>query len=128
MENVMHRHRSVTVLVMVIFAQIIGLAVQVKRPVEGKPVRLIRLWVASGVTPIEKTVVGAGSAVHRVWTGYFYLRGARDENESLKRQLEQVRLQQFRSREDAAQAHRSQSLLAFNEQFISQTLAAQGIG
>jgi len=39
-----------------------------------------------------------------------------------------MRLEQVRLSEDAVQAHRLQSLLAFKEQFIAQTVAAQVIG
>ena len=46
----------------------------------------------------------------------------------LFRSLDQLRIEQLRLREDAGQAHRLQNLLAFKEQFVSQTLAAQVIG
>jgi rod shape-determining protein MreC len=52
----------------------------------------------------------------------------RAENRSLKQEIEQMRLQQVRMSQDADQAHRLQALLAFKEQFISQTMAAQVIG
>ena len=39
-----------------------------------------------------------------------------------------MRLEQVRLTEDAAQARRLQTLLAFKEQFISKTVAAQVIG
>ena len=128
MENVINRHRTVTILVMVLFAQVIGLAVQVRRPVEGEPVRLIRVWATTAISPIEKGVIGLGNSLHRVWSGYVDLRGARRENEGLRQQIEQLQLQQLRQREDAAQARRLQALLGFKEQFISQTLPAQVIG
>ena len=52
----------------------------------------------------------------------------RAENRQLKEQIEQMRLEQVRLSEDAAQARRLQTLLAFKEQFISRTVAAQVIG
>ena len=52
----------------------------------------------------------------------------RAENRQLKEQIEQMRLEQVRLSEDAAQAHRLQNLLAFKEQFVSKTVAAQVIG
>ena len=52
----------------------------------------------------------------------------RAENRQLKEQIEQMRLEQVRLSEDAAQAHRLQNLLAFKEQFVSRTVAAQVIG
>jgi rod shape-determining protein MreC len=67
---------------------------------------------------------GTGNIFHN----YIYLRGVRAENRELKQQIEQMRLQQVRLSEDAAQAHRLQSLLAFKEQVVSKTVAAQVIG
>ena len=63
-----------------------------------------------------------------LWHNYFYLRGVRAENRQLKAEIEQMRLEQVRLGEDAAQARRLQTLLAFKEQFISRTVAAQVIG
>jgi rod shape-determining protein MreC len=128
MERVISRHRAVSILVVVLFAQIIGLAVQVRRPAEGRSVRLIRIWTMAAISPVEKGVLGIGKLFHNLWSGYIYLHGARKENEALKQELEQIRLQQVRDREDASQARRLQALLAFKEQFVAQTVAAQVIG
>jgi len=63
-----------------------------------------------------------------MWRNYLYLRGVRQENRDLKDELDRLRLEQVRLKEDAAQARRLQALLGFKEQFISRTLAAQVIG
>jgi rod shape-determining protein MreC len=68
------------------------------------------------------------SSTASLWHNYFYLRGVRAENRQLKEQIEHMRLEQVRLAEDAAQARRLQTLLAFKEQFISRTVAAQVIG
>jgi rod shape-determining protein MreC len=52
----------------------------------------------------------------------------RAENRNLKAQIERMSLEQVRISQDADQARRLQALLAFKEQFISQTMAAQVIG
>jgi rod shape-determining protein MreC len=52
----------------------------------------------------------------------------RAENRELKQQIEQMRIEQVRLSEDAAQARRLQSLLAFKEQTIAKTVPAQVIG
>ena len=48
---------NLIVLAAILFAQIIGLAVQVRRPSDVGETRLIRLWAISAVTPIESAVV-----------------------------------------------------------------------
>ncbi len=128
MENLISRYRNVTVLVAVLFAQVLGLAVQVKRSSENESSRLIRVWVVNAITPFEKGIVGLQGGVGNLWRNYFYLRGVRKENYDLKQQIEHLRLEQVRLNEDAEQARRLQALLGFKEQFISQTLPAQVIG
>jgi len=128
MENLISRYRNVTILVAILFAQVLGLAVQVKRSTEDQPTRLIRVWAVGAVTPFEKSIVWFQSGVSNLWHNYFYLRGVRQENRDLKQQIERLQLEQARLNEDAQQAHRLQALLGFREQFISKTLAAQVIG
>jgi rod shape-determining protein MreC len=128
MESVLGRYRNLIVLVGVLFAQVMGLAVQVKRTNDSESTRLIRIWAVDTVTPLEKTLVWVQTTVGGVWHNYFYLRGVRAENRALKQEIERMRLEQVRMTQDADQARRLQSLLAFREQFISQTVAAQVIG
>ena len=128
MENVLTRYRNTTILVAVLFAQIIGLAVQVKKPTEAGPMRLLRYWVVSAITPLERAVVSTGRGVRGLWSDYLYLRNVRSENRGLKDQIDRMRIEEVRLKQDADQARRLQALLAFKEQFISQTVAAQVIG
>lgn len=128
MESVLGRYKNLIVLVGVLFAQVLGLAVQVKRTTDTESSRLIRIWAVDTVTPFEKVLHWIHSGSGNLWHNYFYLRGVRAENRELKAQIEKLRLEQVRLNEDAAQARRLQALLAFKEQFISQTLPAQVIG
>ena len=126
--DVFGRHRSLFVLILVLFVQVLGLAVQVRRPTEAGPTRLIRLWGVSLITPAENTVVHAQDWMRNIWRSYFYLRDVRRENEQLQEENLKLRLEQVRLAEDAGQAQRLQVLLKFKEQFISETVAAQVIG
>ncbi len=128
METIFSRYRNVTILVAVLFAQVLTLAVQVRRPSERGPVRLVRVWTVAAITPVEKGVVYTTGFFGHLWHNYFWLRGVRQENGELRQQMEQMRLEQIRLAQDAAQARRLQALLAFKEQFIAQTVAAQVIG
>src|SRR5258708_13298738 len=126
--DVLGRYRNLIVLVGVLFAQVLGLAVQVKRTTDSDPTCLTRVWVGDIRTPVEKWLVWVQPSTGNVWQNYFCLRGVRAENRNLKQQIEQMRLEQVRMSQDADQARRLQALLAFKEQFISQTMAAQVIG
>src|SRR6201997_4495537 len=128
MESVLGRYRNLIILVGVLFLQVLGLAVQVRRSAENESTRLIRIWTVNAVTPFEKALVRIQTSTGGVWHNYFYLRGVRAENRELKAEIERLRLQQVRLSEDAEQARRLQALLGFKEQFISQTMAAQVIG
>ena len=128
MESVLGRYKNLIVLVVVLFAQVLGLAVQVKRTTDTESSRLIRVWAVSAVTPFEEVFVWMHNGSGSLWHNYFYLRGVRAENRELKQQIEQLRLEQVRLSEDAAQARRLQVLFAFKEQFVSKTIAAQVIG
>lgn len=128
MESVLGRYRNLIVLVGVLFIQVLGLAVQVKRSTETDSSRLIRVWAVGAVSPFEKALVWMQTSTGNVWHNYLYLRGVRAENRDLRSQIEQMRIEQVRMAQDADQARRLQALLAFKEQFISQTRAAQVIG
>ena len=128
MESVLGRYRNLTILVGILFLQVLGLAVQVKRSSENESSRLIRVWAVNAVTPFEKGIVWVQHGSSNLWHNYFYLRGVRQENRDLKQKIEQMEIEQVRLSEDANQARRLQALLGFKEQFIAKTVAAQVIG
>ena len=63
METFLNRYRNITVLLLVIFAQLVLLALQVKN---DQDVRMIRVWTVSAVTPVARVVDGVrgGSIVN----------------------------------------------------------------
>ena len=129
MENVISRFRNtfnLVVLAAVLVVQILGLAVQVKRPGDGGT-RLIRVWAIGVVTPITRTIVHTQDWCSNTWHNYIWLRGVRKENEDLKDEIAQMKMQQIRLVEDASQAQRLQYLLGFKEKYISKTVPAQVI-
>jgi rod shape-determining protein MreC len=128
MESVLGRYRNLIILVGVLFLQVLGLAVQVKREGDPDSTRLIRIWAVDAITPFERGLVWAQTSSGNLWHNYFYLRGVRAENRELKQEIEKMRLDEVRLNEDAEQAHRLQKLLAFKEQVIGKPLAAQVIG
>src|ERR1051326_3906473 len=128
MDTIFSRYRNLTILAAVLAAQVLVLAVQVKVPYERKPVRLVRVWALSVVTPFEKGIVHGQQGITNVWQNYIWLRDVRKENEALRDENERLRLEQIRLAQDAAQARRLQALLQFKEQTVSETVAAQVIG
>ena len=128
MDTFLGRYKNLIVLAAILFAQIVALAVQVRRPAQEGQTRLIRLWAISAVTPIEKAVVHSQEWVQNLFTSYAYLRGVRRENRQLKAELDRMKIDDARLSEDALMARRVQALLAFKEQYVDTTVAAQVIG
>jgi rod shape-determining protein MreC len=133
MESFFIRFKNVLVLVAVLLVQTIGLAIQVRRPVEsGAPdseqVTLLRHWVVAVVTPFERFFHGIGHNVRYGWSDYVDLRNTRQQNQDLKNEIARLRLEQAQLAEDAMQGHRLQELLKFQQHYVASTVAAQVIG
>ena len=137
MESFFGRYRNLIVLLAALLLQVIGLAVQVRKPAsavttglanprrDGAGVLLIRLWAVSLVTPVERTIHGAGQGVGGLWTNYLDLRRTQQQNKDLQATIDRLRLEQAELREDALQGQRLQALVKFQESYAYQTLSAQ---
>lgn len=131
MENFFTRYKNPLVLMAVLVIQVIGLATQVKRPdpsrrAGGGP-RLIRVWTVTALTPFERALVATGHFFRNTWHDYIDLHNVSRRNRELQREIERMRLEQVRLRNNAAQSRRLQALLDFKEHYVGQTLAAQVI-
>ena len=58
--NFFSRHKNTVVLATVLLAQLLALAVQVKRQTAEGPVRLIRLLTVSTIAPFERLFIYSG--------------------------------------------------------------------
>src|SRR3984957_13287463 len=129
---VVSRYKNILFLVSVLVLQIIGLAVQVRRPnptaTDASSVRLIRYWAIGLMSPPEKVLHGTGSGLRGLWSSYLDLRHVRQQNQELREQVSRLQLEQAGLLEDARQGQRLQSLLAFKEHYIYSTVPAQVIG
>ncbi len=137
MESIFSRYRNLVVLLAVLVAQMIGLAMQVRRnsagrntldPQDQSGVRLIRLWANAVVSPPEKAIHYTRDGAVWLWENYFYLRDVKKQNEELLQTVGRLRLEQAELLEDARQGQRLQALLGFQERYIYKTLAAQVYG
>jgi rod shape-determining protein MreC len=132
METFLERYKNIMVLSAVLLAQFLGLAVQVRttaaRGSDGKGVRLLRYWVVAMMSPPEKVMSHTGSGARGFWGNYIDLRHTREENQALRAQVEQLRLEQAALLEDAKQGHRLQELLDFRQKYIYATVPAQVVG
>jgi rod shape-determining protein MreC len=137
MDSFFARYRNLLMLLAVLLAQIIGLAVQVRRtdsgrnsldPRDAAGVRLIRLWADAVVTPPEQIFHATKLGVVSLWQNYIDLHRTREQNQDLQKTVDRLRLEQASLMEDARQGERLQALLDFQQRYIYKTLAAQAIG
>lgn len=119
------RYRNIATLVVVIVGQLILLGYQVRR---DDDMTLLRAWIVGAVTPVNRVMDGGFSVVSSTWRNYFWLIGARDENEELKRDLDRMRLENAELRRDMQRYERVQRLVAVQNSIVSQTLIADVIG
>jgi rod shape-determining protein MreC len=126
------RYKNILFLVAVLLVQVIGLAMQIRRPNpnggDGKTVRLIRYWAISLMSPPEKVVHGTGTGVRGMWSNYLDLRHVRQQNQELRERVSRLQLEQAGLLEDARQGQRLQALLGFKEHYIYSTVPAEVIG
>lgn len=146
MDSFFLRFKNSLVLVALLLLQTIGLAIQVRRPAappipsapiaastsletpDGPHTTVARSWVVALLSPAERAVHATSSFVRNTWGNYLDLRHTRQQNLDLRHQLDTLRLEQASVAEDALEGQRLQSLLAFQQHYISGTVAAQVIG
>lgn len=131
MESFLSRNRNPLMLLAVVLAQLLGLAVQVRRPTadnSGHQTRLVRYWVVGLISPFERAFLFVGHGVSHTWDDYVDLRHVRAQNQELQAELSRMRLEQSSLAEDARQDIRLQKLLGFQQNYISKTVAGHVIG
>jgi rod shape-determining protein MreC len=120
------RHKSLVLLAGVILAQLLLLAVQVKRDSQG---RLIRVWTVGAVTPLERVGATGIGGIRGLWNHYFALQNASRENERLHHENDALKLQISQLESKAAEAQRLATLLNFKQAHQNvPMLAARVIG
>lgn len=106
------RHRPLVLLVAVILAQVLLLAFQIRR---DRDVRLIRVWSAELLTPLQRAGTFIVAKTDGLWFGYIDLRNVRVENRNLAKQVGELRLKNQQLQGQAAQALRLARLLGFRQ-------------
>ncbi len=119
------RYRNITVLLLVIFAQLVLLGYQVK---SNQDIRLIRVWAVTAITPLARAIEGARSRTADTVGDYFYLHRAADENKVLKAEVGKLKLENQFLRSELDSADRAAVLAQFQHRSQSKTIQARVIG
>jgi rod shape-determining protein MreC len=112
MVGIPSRHRSIFLLGGVVLLQVLLLAVQIKRDSQG---RLIRVWTVGAVSPFERVGAHGISHIRDTWNHYFALQNTSRENEELKRENGELKLQITQLQSKAGEADRLAALLKFRQ-------------
>jgi rod shape-determining protein MreC len=125
MESFVNRYRNLTILLLVIFAQFLLLAVQVKN---DQDVRVIRVWTVTAVTPFARVVeLMRGGSVGFI-RNYILLHDEDAENRRLREQVGHLKLENIFLKNELNTAERAKALGVFQARIPSKTLAATVIG
>jgi rod shape-determining protein MreC len=106
------KHKSLTLLAGVLLAQLLLLAVQIKRDSRG---RLIRVWAISAAYPFERSGAWGFGKVRGVWMHYFALQTTERENEALRVENDALKLAISQLQSRAAEADRLAGILGFKQ-------------
>ncbi len=104
------KHKSLTLLAGVLLAQLLLLAVQIKRDSHG---RLIRVWAITAVSPFERAGAFSFDKIRGVWRHYFALQSTSRENEALRVENDSLKLTIAQLQSKAAESDRLAELLNF---------------
>jgi len=125
MESFLNRYRNITVLLLVIFAQLVLLAVQVKN---DQDVRVIRVWTITAVTPVARVVETVRGATVGFFQNYFALHNADAENRRLRDEVGRLRIENIFLKNELSTADRAKALQVFQSKTASKLVAATVIG
>ena len=125
MESFLNRYRNLTVLLVVIAAQLLLLAYQVKT---SSDVRLLRVWTVGAVTPLTRILESVRRNTFGLLEDYFVLLGVREENRRLREEVGHLKMQNHFLSDELGAADRVRALAAFQARTPSKTVAARIIG
>lgn len=124
MENFLNRYRNPTVLLLVIFAQLLLLAFQVKN---DQDVRVIRVWTVSAVTPFARVAEWLRGGSVGFVRDYILLHDTHQENRRLQAEVDRLKLENNFLKNELNTADRAKALAVFQSHTPSKTLAANVI-
>ena len=125
MDNVISRYRNVTALVLVLGAQLLLLAFQVKRQQELTPVRV---WAVTGFMPVARLLGFARYYTVGMVERFASLTNAQTDNTRLQIDLDKLKLENQFLKNELATADRGRALAMFQATSPHRLLAARVVG
>ncbi len=125
MESVIYRYRNIIVLLIVIFAQLVLLAWQIRN---DSDVPMVRVWAVTAVTPVASAIEGFRNGTTGFVSNYFELRNAREQSRQLHADVDRLKLENQLLKNELASAQRAETLAGFQAHTPSKMIGARVIG
>ena len=121
MEGFLNRYRNITVLLLVLFGQLVLLAYQVRNE---QDVPMIRVWTVTAVTPVARVLEGARGGSLGFVRNYILLHNADAENRQLREENGRLKIENTFLKNELNRADRAKALEMFQARTESKMLAA----
>lgn len=133
MDSFFARFRNPLTLMAIVLVQVLALAMQVQKPAatasgEGRKTTLLRHWTLAIAAPFERLTHGTGGGVRHAWADYVDLRHTRQQNKDLQAEIARMRTEEAQFAEDAREGRRLETLLKFQQSYVSSTAVAEVMG
>jgi rod shape-determining protein MreC len=120
-ESLLNRYRNITVLLLVIMAQLVLLAVSAKN---DQDVRFIRVWTVTAVTPVARIIEGLRGGSTGFLHNYILLHDTNQENQRLRAELDRMKMDNVFLKNELNTSDRAKALQVFQQHTPSKTVAA----
>jgi len=127
MEFFLGRFKNLIILMVVLFLQVLGLAVQVKRANDPQSTRLIRVWVVGAITPLERGLVWIQNGTATSGTTIFICAACAPKTATSRNKSSRCASSKSASARTRPRPAASGPALV-QRTFVSRTVAAQVIG
>jgi len=127
MDTLLNRNRgirNITVLLLVIFGQLVLIAVQVRN---DQDVRMVRIWSVTAITPLARVLETARDGTAGLFRNYILMHDAREDNRRLQAEVDHLKMENQFLKTELSTADRAKALVAFQQQTQSKTIAARVI-
>jgi rod shape-determining protein MreC len=122
METLLNRYRNITVLLLVILAQLVLIAVQVRN---DRDVRMVRVWSITAITPLARVLEAVRGGTSGIFRNYILMHDAREDNHRLQSEVDRLKMENVFLKTEIATADRAKALVAFQARTQSKTIAAR---
>lgn len=122
MDFILGRYRNLSVLLLVVFGQLLLLAYQVR---SNQQVRVLRVWAVTAVAPMARGLEGVRTSVRSFFSDYFILLDVREENRRVTAENNRLKLENNFLKTELSTADRAKALIEFKGRSPSRNTAAR---